>query len=158
MAAGREPLLVSITQKIAQDESRHYAFYMNVFREIIRRDPNEALAAASSIMPAIDMPGHFHPEFQRLRGCHPPGRHLRPARLQTNHRTSHPALGNRRASLPERNRPDRSGKNHVDPRPPGKGRGIRRTPQQGKELPVRRPLWPHPRHGLILLVPLNPHA
>jgi acyl-[acyl-carrier-protein] desaturase len=57
MAAGREPLLVSITQKIAQDESRHYAFYMNVFREIIRRDPNEALAAASSIMPAIDMPG-----------------------------------------------------------------------------------------------------
>ena len=57
MAAGQEPLLVAITQKIAQDESRHYAFYMNVFREIIRRDPNEALAAASTIMPAIDMPG-----------------------------------------------------------------------------------------------------
>jgi acyl-[acyl-carrier-protein] desaturase len=57
MASGQEPLLVAITQKIAQDESRHYAFYMNVFREIIRRDPNEALAAASAIMPAIDMPG-----------------------------------------------------------------------------------------------------
>jgi len=57
MASGSEPLLVSITQKIAQDESRHYAFYMNVFREILLRDPNEALASASAIMPAIDMPG-----------------------------------------------------------------------------------------------------
>lgn len=57
MAADQEPLLVGITQKIAQDESRHYAFYMNVVREILARDPNEALASASSIMPAIDMPG-----------------------------------------------------------------------------------------------------
>jgi acyl-[acyl-carrier-protein] desaturase len=30
---------------------------MNVFREILARDPNQALEAASSIMPAIDMPG-----------------------------------------------------------------------------------------------------
>ena len=57
LAEGQEPLLVAVTQKIAQDESRHYAFYMNVFREILARDPNQALEAASSIMPAIDMPG-----------------------------------------------------------------------------------------------------
>ncbi len=56
-AAECEPLLHSITQKIAQDESKHYAFYMNVFREILARDPNGALQAASVIMPSIDMPG-----------------------------------------------------------------------------------------------------
>lgn len=57
LAAEREPLLHAITQKIAQDESKHYAFYMNVFREILARDPNGALQAASVIMPSIDMPG-----------------------------------------------------------------------------------------------------
>jgi len=57
LASGTEPFLDSITQKIAQDESRHYAFYMNIFKEILRRDPNAALHAASSIMPSIDMPG-----------------------------------------------------------------------------------------------------
>lgn len=57
LAANAEPLLDSITQKIAQDESRHYAFYMNIFREILKRDPNAALASASSIMPSIEMPG-----------------------------------------------------------------------------------------------------
>jgi len=57
LAQGQEPLLVSLTQKIAQDESRHYAFYLSVFREILARDPNQALHAAATIMPAIDMPG-----------------------------------------------------------------------------------------------------
>ncbi len=57
LAAHKEPLLDSITQKIAQDESRHYAFYMNIFKEILQRDPNTALECASSIMPSIDMPG-----------------------------------------------------------------------------------------------------
>lgn len=55
--AAQEPLLDSITRKVSQDEARHYAFYMNVFKEIIERDPNEALASAASIMPSIDMPG-----------------------------------------------------------------------------------------------------
>jgi acyl-[acyl-carrier protein] desaturase len=57
LASHQEPLLHSITQKIAQDESKHYAFYMNVFKEILARDPNNALEAASSVMPSIDMPG-----------------------------------------------------------------------------------------------------
>jgi acyl-[acyl-carrier-protein] desaturase len=57
LAAGKEPVLDFITQRIAQDESRHYAFYMNIFREILARDPNAALEAAASIMPSIEMPG-----------------------------------------------------------------------------------------------------
>jgi acyl-[acyl-carrier-protein] desaturase len=57
LTADKEPLLDSITQKIAQDESRHYAFYMNIFKEILQRDPNAALQSASGIMPSIDMPG-----------------------------------------------------------------------------------------------------
>ncbi|HTP12068.1 MAG TPA: acyl-ACP desaturase [Bacteroidota bacterium] len=57
LTTNTEPLLDFITQKIAQDESRHYAFYMNIFKEILSRDPNAALESASSIMPSIDMPG-----------------------------------------------------------------------------------------------------
>ncbi len=57
LAFQKEPLLDSITQKIAQDESRHYAFYMSIFKEILQRDPNTALESASAIMPSIDMPG-----------------------------------------------------------------------------------------------------
>jgi acyl-[acyl-carrier-protein] desaturase len=57
LAAHMEPLLDSITQKIAQDESRHYAFYLSIFKEILQRDPNSALENASAIMPSIDMPG-----------------------------------------------------------------------------------------------------
>ncbi len=53
----QEPLLFTITQKIAQDEARHYAFYLNVFREVIARDPNVALDCAATVMPSIDMPG-----------------------------------------------------------------------------------------------------
>lgn len=57
LIAEQEPLLYAITQKIAQDEAKHYAFYTGVFKEILARDPNNALQSASSIMPSIDMPG-----------------------------------------------------------------------------------------------------
>ncbi len=57
LVAGQEPLLYTIAQKIAQDESRHYAFYLNVFKEILARDPNTALECAADVMPSIDMPG-----------------------------------------------------------------------------------------------------
>lgn len=57
LVGAQEPLLFTICQKIAQDESRHYAFYLNVFKEIIARDPNAALECAADIMPSIDMPG-----------------------------------------------------------------------------------------------------
>ncbi len=57
LVADKEPLLYTISQKIAQDESRHYAFYLNVFKEILARDPNAALESAADVMPSIDMPG-----------------------------------------------------------------------------------------------------
>lgn len=57
LVAEQEPLLYTITQKIAQDESRHYAFYLSVFKEIIARDPNVALECAAEVMPSIEMPG-----------------------------------------------------------------------------------------------------
>ncbi|MBI2620192.1 MAG: acyl-ACP desaturase [Ignavibacteriales bacterium] len=57
LAMNEEPLLYSITQRISQDEARHYAFYKSVFTEIMDRDPNQALSSASQIMPSIDMPG-----------------------------------------------------------------------------------------------------
>ncbi len=57
LVGDQEPLLFTISQKIAQDESRHYAFYLSVFKEIIARDPNNALNCAADIMPSIDMPG-----------------------------------------------------------------------------------------------------
>ncbi len=57
LVSQQEPLLYTITQKIAQDESRHYAFYLNVFKEIIARDPNVALECAAEVMPSIEMPG-----------------------------------------------------------------------------------------------------
>ncbi len=57
LAMNEEPLLHFITQKISQDEARHYAFYKSIFTEIMRRDPNGALASASQILPSIEMPG-----------------------------------------------------------------------------------------------------
>ena len=63
--ADREPLLFSIAQKISQDEARHYAFYMNVFKEILVRDPNGALESASAIMPSVEMPGLSIINFNR---------------------------------------------------------------------------------------------
>jgi acyl-[acyl-carrier-protein] desaturase len=56
LVAQEEPLLYSITQRISQDEARHFAFYMNIFKEILHRDPNHALLSACSILPSIDMP------------------------------------------------------------------------------------------------------
>lgn len=57
LVAQEEPLLYSITQKISQDEARHFAFYMNIFKEILHRDPNHALLSACSILLSIEMPG-----------------------------------------------------------------------------------------------------
>ncbi len=51
-----DPLFNELTGIIARDEAKHYAFYMKIFKEIIQRDPNETLKAATELMPSIDMP------------------------------------------------------------------------------------------------------
>jgi len=66
-AAGEEePLLNGILSSIAADEAKHFSFYRNVFKEILKLDPNDALISASAIMPAIDMPGNSMPNFREL--------------------------------------------------------------------------------------------
>ena len=52
------PTLQKILHSIAMDEARHYTFYRSVFSEVLKRDPDEALASAATILPSIDMPGH----------------------------------------------------------------------------------------------------
>jgi acyl-[acyl-carrier-protein] desaturase len=53
-----EPTLQKILHSIAMDDARHYTFYRSVFSEVLKRDPDEALASAATILPSIDMPGH----------------------------------------------------------------------------------------------------
>ncbi|MBC8042820.1 MAG: acyl-ACP desaturase [Rhizobacter sp.] len=52
-----EPVISGILRRIAGEEARHFVFYMTVFKEILKRDTNRALQAASEVLPAIDMPG-----------------------------------------------------------------------------------------------------
>ncbi len=61
-----EPLINGILGKIAADEAKHFIFYRNVFKEILRIDPNRALQSALAIMPAIDMPGISMPNFREM--------------------------------------------------------------------------------------------
>jgi acyl-[acyl-carrier-protein] desaturase len=61
-----EPLIGGILNSIAADEAKHFTFYRNVFKEILKLDPDGGLISAASIMPAIDMPGISMPNFREL--------------------------------------------------------------------------------------------
>jgi acyl-[acyl-carrier-protein] desaturase len=60
-----EPILNGILSNIASDEAKHFTFYRNVFKEILKIDPVRALKSAAAIMPAIDMPGFSMPTLPR---------------------------------------------------------------------------------------------
>ncbi len=66
LAGQDEPLLNGILSNIAADEAKHYTFYRNVFKEVIKLDPNRAMISAADIMPAIDMPGISMPNFRDM--------------------------------------------------------------------------------------------
>ena len=66
LAGENEPLLNGILSNIAADEAKHYTFYRNVFKEILKLDPTKALQSAAAIMPAIDMPGLSMPNFREM--------------------------------------------------------------------------------------------
>ena len=55
-----------VLANVAKEEARHYTFYRTVFKEVLERDPNQALESAAKIMPAIDMPGVNMPHFREL--------------------------------------------------------------------------------------------
>lgn len=64
LCAEFEPRIDFILRNIAADEAHHHVFYREVFAEILKRDPDQALDAAASLMPSIDMPGTAIPGFR----------------------------------------------------------------------------------------------
>ena len=61
-----EPILGEILSNVAKEEARHYTFYRTIFKEVLARDPNRALASAAELMPSIDMPGVNMPHFREM--------------------------------------------------------------------------------------------
>ena len=66
LASEYEPTIGQVLSNVAKEEARHYTFYRSVFKEVLKRDPNQALESAAKIMPAIDMPGVSMPHFREL--------------------------------------------------------------------------------------------
>jgi acyl-[acyl-carrier-protein] desaturase len=66
LAGTYEPTLGVVLQNVAKEEARHYTFYRTIFKEVLQRDPNSALASAAEIMPSIDMPGVNMPHFREM--------------------------------------------------------------------------------------------
>jgi acyl-[acyl-carrier-protein] desaturase len=66
LASEYEPTIGVVLSNVAKEEARHYAFYREIFREVIQRDPSRALESAATVMPAIDMPGLHMPHFREM--------------------------------------------------------------------------------------------
>lgn len=66
LAGAYEPNIGMILQNVAKEEARHYTFYRTIFKEVLKRDPNQGLESAAKIMPAIDMPGVSMPNFREF--------------------------------------------------------------------------------------------
>lgn len=66
LASEYEPTIGVVLANVAQEEARHYAFYREVFRQVLERDPSRALESAAALMPAIDMPGYTMPHFREM--------------------------------------------------------------------------------------------
>jgi acyl-[acyl-carrier-protein] desaturase len=66
LASAYEPTIGVVLANVAKEEARHYAFYREIFRQVLERDPNRALESAAAIMPAIDMPGVLMPGFKEM--------------------------------------------------------------------------------------------
>ena len=66
LASEYEPTIGTVLANVAKEEARHYTFYRTIFKEVLERDPNGALASAAEIMPSIDMPGVNMPHFREM--------------------------------------------------------------------------------------------
>jgi acyl-[acyl-carrier-protein] desaturase len=66
LAEQHEPLIGTVLGNVAKEEARHYTFYRSIFKEVLERDPNQALESAARVMPAIDMPGVKMPHFREF--------------------------------------------------------------------------------------------
>ena len=66
LASEYEPTIGTVLSNVAKEEARHYTFYRTIFKEVLARDPNRAMASAAEIMPSIDMPGISMPHFREM--------------------------------------------------------------------------------------------
>lgn len=66
LASQYEPKIGEVLSHVAKEEARHYAFYREIFKHVLQRDPNRGLASAALIIPAIDMPGVNMPYFREM--------------------------------------------------------------------------------------------
>src|SRR5215217_4793973 len=66
LASEYEPTIGMVLSNVAKEEARHYTFYRTIFKEVLLRDPNNALASAAEVMPSIDMPGVNMPHFREM--------------------------------------------------------------------------------------------
>jgi acyl-[acyl-carrier-protein] desaturase len=66
LASEYEPTIGVVLANVAKEEARHYAFYREIFKEVLERDPNRALESAATVMPAIDMPGVTMPGYREM--------------------------------------------------------------------------------------------
>ncbi len=66
LASEYEPTIGVVLSNVAKEEARHYTFYRTVFKEVLARDPNRALASAAEVMPSIEMPGVNMPHFREM--------------------------------------------------------------------------------------------
>ena len=66
LASEYEPKIGTVLSNVAKEEARHYAFYREIFKNVLKRDPNRGLESAAIIMPAIDMPGVNMPYFRDM--------------------------------------------------------------------------------------------
>jgi acyl-[acyl-carrier-protein] desaturase len=66
LAGQYEPKIGTVLANVSKEEARHYAFYRDIFKGVLRRDPNRALESAATVMPSIDMPGVNMPHFREM--------------------------------------------------------------------------------------------
>jgi acyl-[acyl-carrier-protein] desaturase len=66
LAGKYEPILRNLLGHVAGDESRHHAFYRDVFKGLLDLDPNQALHSLLKIMPSLQMPGHTISEYDAM--------------------------------------------------------------------------------------------
>ncbi len=66
LASEHEPSIGTVLAHVAKEEARHYAFYREIFKSVLQRDPNRALQSAAAVMPAIEMPGVKMPHFREM--------------------------------------------------------------------------------------------
>ncbi len=66
VASEHEPTIGMVLANVAKEEARHYAFYREIFKAVLERDPDRALESAALVMPAIDMPGVNMPHFREM--------------------------------------------------------------------------------------------